>query len=47
MRRTADIYLRSQNINDLHVMILEQISKVDTLMQDNALLQRQLYEVEQ
>jgi len=32
MKRTADIYLRSQNISDLHVMLLEQIGKVDTLM---------------
>lgn len=32
MKRTADIYLRSQNISDLHLMLLEQIGKADTLM---------------
>ena len=38
LRRTADIYLRSQSCGDLHNILIEQINRVETLMQDNALL---------
>ena len=38
--------LRQNNISGLHDTLIEQTTRAETLMNDNALLQRQLYKYE-
>ena len=38
--------LRSNHCSGLHELLLDQITKTETLMQDNALMQRSLYKYE-
>lgn len=46
VRRSADQLLRTGHTNGLHDLLLEQVSRSETLMNDNALMQRQLYKYE-
>jgi len=46
-KRTADNCLKSGQITQMHEMLLAQISKSESLMQDHAILQRTLYKYEQ
>ena len=46
IKRNADNLLRQNQANGLHELLMEQISRSETLMQDNALMQRSLYKYE-
>ena len=46
VRRNADQMLRQCHTSGLHDLALEQLSRTETLMNDNALMQRQLYKYE-
>ncbi|CDW75884.1 UNKNOWN [Stylonychia lemnae] len=46
MKRTADNLLRNGQINQLYEHLLQQVSKSESLMQDNAILQRTLHKYE-
>ena len=46
IKRNADNMLRQNHTTGLHELVLEQISRIEALMQDNALMQRQQYKYE-
>ena len=46
IKRNADNLLRQNHASGLHELLMEQISRSETLMQDNALMQRSLYKYE-
>ena len=46
IKRNADNMLRQNHASGLHELLCEQITKSETLMQDNALMQRSLYKYE-
>jgi hypothetical protein len=46
IKRNADNMLRQNHCSGLHELLLDQITKSETLMQDNALMQRSLYKYE-
>ena len=46
IKRGADQMLRQNHTSGLHDLVLEQITRSETLMNDNALMQRQLYKYE-
>ena len=46
IKRNADNLLRQNHASALHELLMEQISRSETLMQDNALMQRSLYKYE-
>lgn len=46
IKRSADHMLRQNHTSGLHDLLMEQITRSETLMGDNALMQRQLYKYE-
>ena len=46
IKRSADHMLRQNHCTGLHELLLEQVTRSETLMSDNALMQRQLYKYE-
>ena len=46
IKRNADQMLRQNHASGLHELVLEQVTMSETLMNDNAMMQRQLYKYE-
>ena len=46
IKRNADSMLRQNHTSGIHELLMEQITRSETLMNENAIMQRQLYKYE-
>jgi hypothetical protein len=46
-KRSADIFLKQNRVQEMHELLLQQLVRTETLMKDNALLQRTIYKYEE